>query len=109
MIPYRDETVQSIAQIWANKYLMSRRPLPVPTGDIEIREANAVLDAERALLELAKSGAAKILRDAAPDAIQRPPTDIEVRDMAAAIAAEVVSASEAQARVDRTLLTLLQR
>jgi predicted aconitase len=109
MPEYRDETVNSIAQIWANKYLSSRRPLPVPTGEVDVREANAVDDAEKLLLELAKSAVAKLARDTAPPGKSpQQPTEDAIRDMAAAIATEILTADESQTRVDRTVLSNLQ-
>lgn len=105
---YRDDTYHTIAQIWANKYLASRRRVPVPTGDIDVREANYVTEAEQTLLELARSACAKVARDASPDQSPAPPSTDEVRNMAAAILSVVLQADESQARVDRTALTLLQ-
>lgn len=103
--PYVDDTYSTIAQIWANKYLMSRKRVPVPSGDIDVREANYAAQASADLLELAQSAAAKVGRDTGQTS---PPTQDQIRDMAAAIAAEVVKAAESQARVDRTVASLLQ-
>lgn len=102
---YVDDTYSTIAQIWANKYLMSRQRVPVPAGDIDVREGNYAAQASADLLELAKSAAAKVGRDTRQTS---PPTQDQIRNMAAAIAAEVVKADESQARVDRTVASLLQ-
>jgi hypothetical protein len=103
--PYVDDTYSTIAQIWANKYLMSRQRVPVPTGEFDVREANYAAQASSDLLELAHSAAAKIGRDTGQTT---PPTADQIRGMAAAIAAEVVKADDSQARVDRTVASLLQ-
>lgn len=96
--------IEDIARTWANKYLASRRPLPVPAGEIDVREANAVDNAERFFLDLAQSAAAKVARESGD---KQPPTPAAVRRMAAAIAAEVIAGDESQLRVDRTVLTNL--
>ncbi len=105
---YIDDTYHSIAQIWANKHVGCTRRLPVPAGNIDVREANAVQEAERQILDLARSACAKVARDTHTGPTAPPkPTEDEVRDMAAAIAAEVLNADEGQARVDRTVYTNL--
>lgn len=98
-------SASTIATIWANKYLASRVRVPVPTGDIDMSEANYANQVSEDLLELAQSAAAKVKRDAGR---KTPPTQDEIRDMGAAIAAELVRADESQARVDSTVLSLLQ-